>query len=106
MTVETTTATVEGIVNEIAPVAGAVATAIVPGSAAAVATAEGALTAAETVANAVEANLPHHTALDDVAAGVAALAKTPIVQSHPTAAAHVSALSALLADIVAFFKSL
>jgi len=106
MTVETTTANVEGIVNELAPVVGAVASAVVPGAAGIVPEAEGALTAAETVANAVEANAPHNTALSDVAAGVSALASTPIVQSNPTAAAHVSALSAVLEDVLKFFKSL
>lgn len=104
--VQTTTQNVEAVVNEFAPVVGAVASAVVPGAGAAITTAEGALSAAETVANAVEANAPHNTALSDVVAGVQALAATPVVQSNATAAAHVSALASLVSAIESFFKGL
>ena len=106
MTIETTTSAVEGIVNEIAPVVGAAVSAIAPADAGLVETAEGALNAAESVTGAVEGNLPHNTALSDIAAGVQALAATPVVQSNATAAAHVSSLSALLSAVETFFKSL
>lgn len=101
MTVETTTQNVEAVVNELAPVIGAAVSAIAPASAPAVATAQAALTSAETVANAVEAEAPHHTAVDAIGAGVTALAGTPIVQSHPQAAA----VSGIAASFFAWLKS-
>ena len=87
MTVETTTKSVESIVNAIAPVIGAAVSAIAPETAPLVASAQAALTSAETVTNAVETEVPHNTAVAAIGAGVTALAGTPIVQSHPQAAA-------------------
>ena len=94
MTVESTTQTVENIVNTLAPIVAAA----VPAAAPAIAGVQ----AAETVTNAVEANLDHHTAANDVAVGLSALASTPAVQSNPAVAEKVSGIAALFADLLKF----
>jgi hypothetical protein len=97
-TQQNVTSTVEGVVNDLAPVVAAA----VPGAAPIVAGVE----AAEGVANAVEGNLAHHTAVSDVAVGLSALAASPVVQTNPVAASKVLLLAALFGDLASFFKGL
>lgn len=92
MTIQDTTQKVEGVINFLAPIAAATS----PQAATAVAGVQ----AAEKVANAVEDNLAHHTAASDVAAGLSALASTPIVTGNPTYAAKVSGFALLFHDFL------
>lgn len=96
--IQKTTQEVESVVNEVAPIAEA----LVPGG-----TIVGeALASAETVANAVETNAPHATAVSDIGSGVAALATTPIVQENPQAAALSSVASSFFSWLHSEFSKL